>query len=152
MSFRIQNRTGKKKTEACFYCGREVTYIEYKDNKAGKFYKPSVHKAPCGAYCMGGGVKHGEENVHCPPFKACPKCGEVDSIKVFEILKYDRLEKISFYKYTKECHADIGYRIEKELFENGNWVVKTRLPTNNPESLEGTVKWAETYFSWLKNA
>jgi hypothetical protein len=31
------------------------------------------------------------------------------------------------------------------------WTVKSRWPTNHPESLDRTVEWAKNYVGWLKD-
>lgn len=99
---------------------------------------------------MGGGCDSGEEDVHTPPFSACPRCGAIDSEIARIIDRPDGVERIVFHRYTSEHRRDLGFRIDLERREGESWCVVSRWGTNHPDSLEQTVEWAERYVSWLR--
>ncbi len=108
-----------------------------------------MHRAPSGAHCMGGGVNHGETDVHIVTFGKCPRCGDTDSEVATTIANDDNTERVVIQRYTHKYRADIGFRIELEIRTGDAWVVKSRWPTNAPDSLDGTIRWAENYVPWL---
>ena len=98
---------------------------------------------------MGGGYEHGETDVHIVAFGSCPRCGEPDSEIARTITKTDGTERVVIQRYVHDYHFDLGYRIELEIRSDDQWNVKSRWPTNDPNSLDGTIKWAENYIPWL---
>ena len=112
-------------------------------------WTPVEHRAPCGAHCMGGGVAHGESDVHIVTFGACPRCREKDSEIATTIVNEDATERVVIQRYIHDYHSDLGFRIELEIRSGDDWTVKSRWPTNDPDSLEGTIRWAENYVPWL---
>ncbi len=98
---------------------------------------------------MGGGCAYGETDVHIVTFGSCPRCGESDSEIAKTITNVDDTERVVIYRYLQDYHSDLGFRIELELRTENQWLVKSRWPTSEPHSLDGTIKWAENYVPWL---
>jgi hypothetical protein len=152
MSF--AEHTGRTKTVACCVCGTPVTHEEIRQFSAprDRFRWSAVeHRAPCGAHCAGGGYEHGETDVHIPAFGRCPRCGAIETEVAKVIEKPDRSERVVILRYTPEYHRDLGFRIELEVSAGDGWSVKSRWPTNYPDSLDRTVEWAKNYVGWLKD-
>ena len=65
------------------------------------------------------------------------------------ITNADKTERVVIQRYIHDYQSDLGYSIELEVRSGEQWVVKHRFPTNSPHSLDGTLKWAESYIPWL---
>ena len=146
-------KTGRTRDGECHICKLVVLTEECESFTPRGWevtrWAPVMHRAPCGAHCMGGSVFHGETDVHVVTFGACPRCGETDSEIVETIENGDGTERVVIHSYIHEYDADKGFRIELETSSVDGWVVKSRWPTNRPDSLEETVRWAENYVPWL---
>jgi hypothetical protein len=152
MSF--ATNTGNLRRAACPICGLEVEQEEIRV-LAGRvpagstYWEPQPHRAPCGAHCAGGGTEPEEQDVHIPPFAACLRCGATDTEVARIIVRDDGQERIVFHHYTAPYCADLGYRIELQTRVGIDWRVKSRWPTNHPDSLDLTIEWAKRYVPWL---
>ncbi len=142
------------KTATCFVCGQSVKHEEIRQFTVPHdtfFWAPVEHRAPCGAYCSGGGYKYGETDVHVPAFDKCPRCAAIETEVAMVIEKSDSLERVVILRYTSAYCRYLGFRIELELAWGKEWKVASRWPTNYPDSLERTVEWAKHYVTWLKD-
>lgn len=142
--------TGRKKQGTCDYCSSEVELEEYESwNRDGhKFKWRSVgHRAPCGAYCAGGGYEYGETDVHIPAFGVCPRCGALDSEVVQTIESKDGSERVVLHRYIV---GHSGLRIDHEKKSDKAWIVAARFGASDPISVQLAIKQAENYIPWLK--
>jgi hypothetical protein len=98
---------------------------------------------------MGGGVYHGETDVHIVTFGTCPRCGEAETEVATIVTNDEETERVVIQRYIHDYRSELGYRIELEVRSGEEWVVKYRFKTNSPHSLDGTLKWAENYVPWL---
>jgi len=145
--------TGRTKPMNCTVCGASVTHREARVFAApnDRFHWTAVaHRAPCGAHCGGGGYNPDENDVHIPPFGACPRCGATDTAVARIIERPGHSERVVIHRYTREYCRELGFRIDLEACVNGSWTVRSRWPTNHPDSLERTVECAKNYVPWLK--
>jgi hypothetical protein len=145
--------TGNTKRAACPVCGVEVEQEEIR-MLAGRvppgatWWQPVAHRAPCGAHCSGGGTEHGEKDVHCPPFTACPRCGATNSEIVQIIERPNGMERAVFHGYTSYSR-DLGFRVDLERREGELWQVVSRWNVHQPRSFDQALKNACKYVSWL---
>jgi hypothetical protein len=152
MSF--AEETGRTRSVECFVCGQTVTHKEVR-----RFTMPEdrfswsalPHRAPCGAHCAGGSYAHGETDVHVPAFGTCARCGTAETEVATRIENAEGSERVVIHRYTPEYRRSLGFRIDLELLVDGVWRVKSRWPTNHPDSLEQTVQWAKHYVLWLND-
>jgi hypothetical protein len=146
-------RTSRTKTTDCPVCGRAVLHEELRilgRRGEASHWQPVAHRAPCGAHCGGGGYDFGETDVHILAFGSCPRCGATETEVAKVIEKPDGSERVVFQRYTVEYRKDLGFRIELEVQEDSQWKVKSRWPTNDPDSLDKTIEWAKRYVPWLQ--
>jgi hypothetical protein len=152
MSFAENTRRTKK--AACCVCGKTVAHEEIRHFSAPRdtfSWSAVEHRAPCGAHCAGGGYDHRETDVHIPAFGKCPRCGAIETEVAKVIEKPDGTERVVILRYTPAYCRDRGFRIELETVGGDGWAVKSRWPTNYPESLDRTVEWAKNFVGWLKD-
>lgn len=146
-------KTGRKRQGECDVCKQRITTEECESFTPRGWevtrWAPVMHRAPCGAHCMGGGVYHGETDVHIVTFGICPRCGESDTEVATIVTNGDETERVVIQRYIHDYRSELGFRIELEVRSGEQWVVKHRFPTNSPHSLDGTLKWAENYIPWL---
>lgn len=152
MSF--AEHTGKTKRTGCPVCGVEVEQDEVR-TLAGRlpvgstWWEPRPHRAPCGAHCTGGGTEPEEQDVHTPPFGACPRCGATNSEIARIIDRPDGAERAVFHRYTAEYCRDLGFRVDLERRNGETWQVVARWNVQHPESFDDALRQASHYVSWL---
>jgi hypothetical protein len=61
------------------------------------------------------------------------------------IEKDDGTERVVIYQYLRRQNYCIG--LEKKAGDG--WEKKGLWPTDSPDSLEGTIRWAKRYFPWV---
>lgn len=142
-------RTGRTKKSECHVCGLAVLHEESRTG-TGTHWNPVAHRAPCGAHCGGGGYAYGETDVHIVAFGSCPRCGATATEVAKVIEKPDGKERVVFQRYTVEYYRDLGFRIDLEVQQDGQWKVKSRWNSYKPDSLDGTIELAKRYIPWLQ--
>lgn len=152
MSF--AEHTGKIRRTACPVCGVEVEQedvhmLARRLPPGSTWWEPRPHRAPCGAHCVGGGTEREEQDVHTPPFGACPRCGATNSEIARIIERPDAAERAVFHRYTAEYCRSNGFRVDLEQRHGESWRVVSRWNVHHPESFDEALRKACNYISWL---
>src|SRR5262245_16160513 len=119
--------TGRKRRRRCRVCLQVVMHSQkrvFHTPRGSLEWSAEGHAAPCGAHCIGGGVRHGEADVHIPLLRPCPRCGAEEGVVDRIIVRPDGLERVIIYRYTASWLRDLGHRIQVETLQGREWTRK----------------------------